>query len=166
MAGIEVESIQPVASAFDKVVVAEVLSVEKHPTADRLNVCNVRVGKAEKDLLQIVCGAPNVSMGVKVPCALIGASLPGISIKQTKLRGIDSAGMLCSAKELGISDAAESLLLLPEDAPVGIDFRSYYGLDDHILTLSLTPNRADCLGVFGVAREVAAITALSCIQWR
>lgn len=160
MAGIEVESIQPVASAFDKVVVAEVLSVEKHPTADRLNVCNVRVGKAEKDLLQIVCGAPNVSMGVKVPCALVGANLPGISIKQTKLRGIDSAGMLCSAKELGISDAAEGLLLLPEDAPVGIDFRSYYGLDDHILTLSLTPNRADCLGVFGVAREVAAITAV------
>lgn len=158
MAGIEVESVEPVAAAFDKVVVAEVLSVEKHPTADRLKVCNVRTGKAAEDLLQIVCGASNVSAGVKVPCALIGANLPGVTIKKTKLRGIDSAGMLCSAKELGISEAADGLLLLPEDAPVGADFRSYYGLNDNILTLSLTPNRADCLGVFGVAREVAAIT--------
>lgn len=159
MAGIEVESIQSVASAFDKVVVAEVLSVEKHPTADRLKVCSVKVGKTGEDLLQIVCGAPNVSVGVKVPCALIGATLAGFTIKKTKLRGIDSAGMLCSAKELGISDTADGLLLLPEDAPVGIDFRAYYELDDNIFTLSLTPNRADCLGVFGVAREVAAITA-------
>ncbi|MBP6057873.1 MAG: phenylalanine--tRNA ligase subunit beta [Nitrosomonas sp.] len=158
MAGIEVESIQPVAAIFDNVVVAEVLSIEKHPTADRLKVCNVKTGKAETDLLQIVCGAPNVSIGVKVPCALIGATLPGFTIKKTKLRGIDSAGMLCSAKELGITDAADGLLLLPEDAPVGVDFRSYYGLDDTVLTLSLTPNRADCLGMLGVAREVAAIT--------
>ena len=158
MAGIEVESIQPVAAIFDNVVVAEVLSVEKHPTADRLKVCNVKTGKAKEDLLQIVCGAPNVSIGVKVPCALTGATLPGFTIKKTKLRGIDSAGMLCSAKELGISDAADGLLLLPEDAPVGTDFRSYYGLDDNVLTLSVTPNRADCLGMFGVAREVAAIT--------
>ncbi|PXW80886.1 phenylalanyl-tRNA synthetase beta subunit [Nitrosomonas sp. Nm84] len=159
MAGIEVESIQPVAAIFDKVVVAEVLSVEKHPTADRLKVCSVKTGKAETDLLQIVCGAPNVSAGVKIPCALIGATLPGFTIKKTKLRGIDSAGMLCSAKELGITDAADGLLLLPEDAAVGADFRSYYGLDDNIFTLSLTPNRADCLGVSGVAREVAAVTA-------
>lgn len=158
MAGIEVESVQSVAAIFDNVVVAEVLSVEKHPTADRLKVCNVKIGKAEGDLLQIVCGAPNVNVGVRVPCALTGATLPGFTIKKTKLRGIDSSGMLCSAKELGISDAADGLLLLPEDAPVGADFRSYYGLDDHILTLSLTPNRADCLGMFGVAREVAAIT--------
>lgn len=158
MAGIEVESVQPVAAIFDHVVVAEVLSVEKHPTADRLKVCNVKTGKAETDLLQIVCGAPNVSVGVKVPCALIGATLPGFSIKKTKLRGIDSAGMLCSAKELGITDAADGLLLLPEDAPVGVDFRGYYGLDDTVLTLNLTPNRADCLGMLGVAREVAAIT--------
>ncbi len=159
MAGIEVESIQPVAATFDKVVVAEVLSVEKHPTADRLKVCNVKIGKAETDLLQIVCGAPNVSVGVKVPCALTGATLPGFTIKKAKLRGIDSAGMLCSAKELGITDAVDGLLLLPEDASVGEDFRSYYGLDDNVFTLSLTPNRADCLGVLGVAREVAAITA-------
>ncbi|SFE77527.1 phenylalanine--tRNA ligase subunit beta [Nitrosomonas sp. Nm166] len=159
MAGIEVESVQPVASLFDKVVVAEVLSVEKHPTADRLKVCNVKTGKTEEDLLQIVCGAPNVSAGIKVPCALIGANLPDLVIKKAKLRGVDSAGMLCSARELGISDAAEGLLLLPADAPVGVNFRSYYQLDDNIFILSLTPNRADCLGILGVAREVAAITA-------
>lgn len=159
MAGIEVESIEPVAADFDKVIVAEVLAVEKHPEADRLKVCKVRTGKAESDVLQIVCGAPNVSTGVKVPCALIGATLPGFTIKKSKLRGIESAGMLCSAKELGISDAADGLLLLPGDAPVGMDFRGYYELDDHVFTLKLTPNRADCLGVLGVAREVAAITS-------
>lgn len=165
MAGIEVESIESVAAVFDKVVVAEVLSVEKHPAADRLRICSVRTGEAEKDVLQIVCGAPNVSAGVRVPCALIGATLPGFIIKKTKLRGIDSAGMLCSAKELGISDATDGLLLLPGDAPVGANFRSFYELDDNILTLSLTPNRADCLGVLGVAREVAAITATElCLQ--
>lgn len=163
MAGIEVESIESVAAMFDGVVVAEVLSVEKHPTADRLKVCSVKAGKTKEDLLQIVCGAPNVIVGAKVPCALIGANLPGFTIKKAKLRGIDSAGMLCSATELGISDAADGLLLLPEDAPVGIDFRSYYELDDHIFTLKLTPNRADCLGIFGVAREVAAITAADLI---
>jgi len=160
MAGIEVESIESVAAAFDKVVVAEVLSVEKHPTADRLKVCNVKIGKTVEDLLQIVCGASNVSTGVKVPCALTGANLPGFMIKKTKLRGIDSEGMLCSAKELGISEAADGLMLLADDAPVGTDFRDYYGLDDRIFTLKLTPNRADCLGVFGVAREVSAITAV------
>ena len=159
MAGIEVENIEPVAPLFDKVVVAEVLSVENHPAADRLKVCHVKVGKTEGDLLQIVCGAPNVSVGIKVPCALSGANLPGLVIKDTKLRGIDSAGMLCSAKELGITDSDEGLLLLPENSPIGEDFRSYYNLDDNIFTLSLTPNRADCLGIWGVAREVAAITA-------
>lgn len=165
MAGIEVESIEPVAAVFDKVVVAEVLSLEKHPAADRLRICSVRTGEAEEDVLQIVCGASNVSVGVRVPCALIGATLPGFTIKKTKLRGIDSVGMLCSAKELGISDTADGLLLLPENAPVGADFREFYGLDDNILTLSLTPNRADCLGVYGVAREVAAITAMElCLQ--
>ena len=156
MAGIEVESIEAVAAMFDKVVVAEVLTVEKHPEADRLKVCSVDTGA---ETLQIVCGAPNVSAGVKVPCAMIGATLPGFAIKKTKLRGIDSSGMLCSAKELGISDAADGLLLLSADAPVGVDFRSYFGLDDHVFTLKLTPNRADCLGVLGVAREVAAITS-------
>ncbi|MER0216437.1 MAG: phenylalanine--tRNA ligase subunit beta [Nitrosomonas sp.] len=159
MAGIEVESIEPVGATFDKVIVAEVLAVEKHPEADRLKVCKVKTGKAEEDVLQIVCGAPNVSAGVKVPCAMIGATLPGFTIKKSRLRGIESAGMLCSAKELGISDATDGLLLLPGDAPVGMDFRGYYELDDHVFTLKLTPNRADCLGVLGVAREVAAITS-------
>nr|MBA2484118.1 phenylalanine--tRNA ligase subunit beta [Nitrosomonas sp.] len=144
---------------FDKVVVAEVLSVEKHPTADRLSVCCVDVGVKDKsDPLQIVCGAPNVQVGVKVPCALIGAQLPDFIIKQAKLRGVNSYGMLCSARELGLSDAADGLLLLPSDAPTGEDFRRYYSLEDNIFSLSLTPNRADCLGLIGVAREVAAIT--------
>jgi phenylalanyl-tRNA synthetase beta chain len=159
MAGLEVESVDPVASDFDKVVVAEVLSVEKHPSADRLKVCLVNVGQESDAPIQIVCGAPNVRAGIKVPCAMIGAHLSDFVIKQAKLRGETSCGMLCSAKELGLSDAADGLLLLPEDAPTGVDFRDYYALDDRLFTLSLTPNRADCLGVSGVAREVAAITA-------
>lgn len=159
MAGLEVEAVEPVASDFDKVVVAEVLSVEAHPSADRLQVCLVNVGHEGHEPIQIVCGAPNVSVGIKVPCALIGARLSDFVIKQVKLRGETSCGMLCSAKELGLSDAADGLLLLPENAPVGEDFRDYYALDDRLFTLSLTPNRADCLGVSGVAREVAAITA-------
>ena len=159
MAGLEVESVDPAAINFDKVVVAEVLSVEKHPSADRLKVCLVNVGEENQQPLQIVCGAPNVSVGIKVPCALVGAHLSDFVIKKAKLRGETSFGMLCSAKELGLSDAAEGLLLLPKEAPVGADFRDYYALDDQVFTLSLTPNRADCLGVSGVAREVAAITA-------
>ncbi|GKS69373.1 phenylalanyl-tRNA synthetase beta subunit [Nitrosomonas sp. PY1] len=158
MAGIEVESVESVAATFNKVVVAEVCSVKSHPSADRLKVCQVKANQ-QADLLQIVCGAPNVSEGMRVPCALIGANLPGIQIKSAKLRGIESEGMLCSAKELGLAEIADGLLVLPEDAPVGKDFRSYFSLDDRIFTLSLTPNRADCLSVLGVAREVAAITA-------
>ena len=161
MAGIEVENIQSVAAVFDQVVVAEVISVNKHPAADRLSVCVVSAGKTEEDHLQIVCGAPNVRAGIKVPCALVGANLPGFTIKKAKLRGVESSGMLCSAKELGISEAAEGLLILPDDAEIGMDFRQFYELDDRIFTLSLTPNRADCLGVYGIAREVAAITATS-----
>ncbi|MCB1986747.1 MAG: phenylalanine--tRNA ligase subunit beta, partial [Nitrosomonas sp.] len=106
----------------------------------------------------IVCGAPNVDIGIKVPCALVGAQLPDFTIKKTKLRGIESSGMLCSARELGIGDATDGLLLLPASAPVGKDFRNYYELDDKIFTLSLTPNRADCLGILGIAREVSALT--------
>ncbi len=159
MAGIEVESLEPVAPDFDRVVVAEVLSVEKHPTADRLKVCLVDIGIDSNDApLQIVCGAANVQVGAKVPCALIDARLPSIVIKQAKLRGVDSYGMMCSARELGLSDVADGLLLLPSDAPTGEDFRRYYALEDKIFSLSLTPNRADCLGLIGVAREVAAIT--------
>ena len=159
MAGLEVEGYEPVAPEFDGVVVAEVLSVEKHPTADRLSICYVDTGTEENNKpLQIICGAPNVQAGIKVPCALIGAHLPGITIKQAKLRGVNSFGMLCSTQELGLSDTADGLLLLPDDAPIGEDFRKYYALEDNIFSLSLTPNRADCLGLVGVAREVAAIT--------
>ncbi|MBI2311120.1 MAG: phenylalanine--tRNA ligase subunit beta [Betaproteobacteria bacterium] len=157
MAGLEVEAVEAAAPPFDGVVVAEVLSVEKHPGADRLSVCKVNVG--ETGPLTIVCGASNVVPGAKVPCARVGAQLPGLAIKAAKVRGVESYGMLCSAKELGASDEASGLLLLPADAPVGTDFREYYELEDRLFTLKLTPNRSDCLSVMGVAREVAAITA-------
>ena len=157
MAGLEVEEEDTIAPFFDQVVVARVVEVRKHPDADRLNVCSVDVGRA--DTLQIVCGAPNVAPGLSVPCALPGACLPGgLQIKVAKVRGIESRGMLCSAKELGISDDASGLLVLPTDAPIGKDIRSYLDLDDRALTLKLTPNRADCLSLLGIAREVAALT--------
>lgn len=158
MAGLEVEELDPVAPAFTGVLVAQVLSVEKHPDADRLNVCQVDVG--DGTTRQIVCGAPNVAAGLKVPCALPGAELPGnFKIKLAKVRGIESGGMLCSAKELGIAEEANGLLILPEDAPVGQSIRDYLLLDDYCFTLKLTPNRADCLSLQGIAREVAAIAA-------
>ncbi len=157
MAGLEVEEEETVAPAFDGVIVAEVLEVKKHPDADRLNVCRVNIGREEPQ--QIVCGAPNVATGLKVPCALPGATLPGnFQIKIAKVRGIESSGMLCSAKELGIAEDASGLLILPADAPVGQDIRSHLDLDDRLLTLKLTPNRADCLSLTGIAREVAALT--------
>ena len=143
-------------SPFEKVVVAEVLSLAKHPDADRLNVCQVNVGG---ETLQIVCGASNVAAGLKVPCAMVGATLPGgLAIKQAKLRGVESSGMLCSAKELGLAEEAQGLLILPADAPVGQSIRQYLDLDDQLFTLKLTPNRSDCLSVLGIAREVSAIT--------
>jgi len=158
MAGLEVEEEESVAPFFDKVVVAHVLEVKKHPDADRLNVCRVDIGHDQ--VHQIVCGAPNVAPGLKVPCALPGASLPGdFKIKVAKVRGIESSGMLCSAKELGISEDASGLLALPADAPTGQDIRRYLDLDDRLLTLKLTPNRADCLSLSGVAREVSALTS-------
>jgi len=157
MAGLEVEEEDTVAPAFDGVIVAEVLEVSKHPDADRLNVCRVNIGDSE--IRQIVCGAPNVAPGLKVPCALPGAALPGdFKIRIAKVRGIESSGMLCSAKELGISDDASGLLVLPSDAPVGESIRHYLDLDDRLLTLKLTPNRADCLSLTGIAREVSALT--------
>lgn len=155
MSGVEVENVEPVAPAFDRVVVGEVLSVEKHPDADRLAVCQVNVGVAP---LTIVCGAPNVKPGIKVPTALAGARLPGMEIKKAKVRGVESNGMLCSARELGLSAEADGLMLLPDAAPVGVDVRELLDLDDHVLTTKPTPNRGDCLSVLGVAREVAAIT--------
>jgi phenylalanyl-tRNA synthetase beta chain len=157
MAGLEVEEEEAVAPPFANVVVGLVLEVSKHPDADRLNVCRVDVGRG--NALQIVCGAPNVAPGLKVPCALPGAELPGnFKIRVAKVRGIESSGMLCSAKELGIAEDASGLLVLPADAPVGEDVRSTLDLDDRLRTLKLTPNRADCLSMTGVAREVAALT--------
>lgn len=157
MAGLEVEALEEVAPAFNNVVVAEVLSVSKHPEADRLNVCQVNVGGVAP--LMIVCGAVNVAVGVKVPCARIGAVLPGdFKIKQAKVRGIESFGMLCSDKELGLAAESEGLWLLPADAPVGTSLREYLDLDDKLITLKLTPNRSDCSGISGLAREVAALT--------
>ncbi|MGE5945585.1 MAG: phenylalanine--tRNA ligase subunit beta, partial [Betaproteobacteria bacterium] len=157
MAGLEVEALDPVAPAFDKVVVAHVLEVVRHPDADRLNVCRVDTGSGAPTT--IVCGAPNVAVGLKVPCALPGAELPGnFTIKVAKVRGIESSGMLCSAKELGIADDASGLLVLPVDAPVGQPIRAYLDLDDNVFELKLTPNRADCLSLLGIAREVGAIT--------
>ncbi|MCP5269417.1 MAG: phenylalanine--tRNA ligase subunit beta [Zoogloeaceae bacterium] len=157
MAGLEVEEEETVAPVFSDVVVAQVLEVNKHPDADRLNVCRVDIGDGSPK--QIVCGAPNVAAGLKVPCALVGAKLPGdFVIKLAKVRGIESSGMLCSAKELGIAEDASGLLILPVDAPVGQSIRQYLDLDDRLLTLKLTPNRADCLSLTGIAREVAALT--------
>ena len=156
MGGLEVEEIHPVAACFTGIVVGHVKSVAPHPNADKLRVTQVDAGTGE--LLAIVCGAPNVAAGQKVPCAVIGAKLPGFEIKKAKLRGVESNGMLCSARELGMSEDHEGLLVLPEDAPVGQDIRAYLDLDDVVLTLKLTPNRGDCLSMFGLARDLAAIT--------
>lgn len=157
MAGLEVEEQDGVAAVFSKVVVAQIVEAEKHPNADKLRVCKVDAGQGE--LLQIVCGAPNAAAGLKIPCALVGADLAGFGIKAAKLRGVESFGMLCSAKELGTSDESSGLLVLPEDAPIGMDVREYLSLDDTLFTIKLTPNRADCLSLTGIAREVAALTA-------
>ncbi|HET9700600.1 MAG TPA: phenylalanine--tRNA ligase subunit beta [Burkholderiales bacterium] len=159
MAGLEVEALESAAPPFTKVVVGEVVSVDRHPDADRLSVCQVNAGLVEA--LQIVCGAPNVKAGMRVPCALPGAELPGITIRTAKVRGVESWGMLCSARELGLSEESSGLLDLGPGAPVGADLREYLDLDDRLFTLKLTPNRADCLSVAGVAREVAAITTSS-----
>lgn len=156
MAGLEVEEVTAAAPAFSQVVVGEIVSMERHPNADRLNVCQVDVGTSAP--LQIVCGAPNARVGMKAPVARVGAILPEIAIKATKLRGVESWGMLCSAAELGVSEDASGLLELEPDAPVGADFRAHWQLEDSLLTLKLTPNRGDCLSMLGLAREVSAIT--------
>lgn len=162
MSGLEVEEVEPVAPPFSNVVVAKVIEVARHPNADRLNVCQVDAGTGT--LLNIVCGAPNVAPGMKVPCAMVGAKLPPgddgkpFEIKIGKLRGVESQGMLCSARELKLSDDHGGLLALPEDAPVGQNFRDYYQLNDLKFAIKLTPNKADCLSVLGVAREVSALT--------
>ncbi|MDR3482242.1 MAG: phenylalanine--tRNA ligase subunit beta [Burkholderiaceae bacterium] len=162
MSGLEVEEIAPVAPPFTNVVVAKVLTLAKHPNADRLNVCEVDAGTGT--LLNIVCGAPNVRAGMKVVCAMAGAVLPPgddgkpFEIKVGQLRGVESQGMLCSARELKLSDDHGGLIDLPDDAPVGQNFRDYFELNDLKFTIKLTPNKADCLSVLGVAREVSALT--------
>src|SRR5439155_17999923 len=157
MAGLEVEERATVARPFSGVVVGRVLAVARHPNADRLTVCQVDVGRGAP--LSIVCGAPNAAPGITVPCALPGAALPGgLAIKKTAMRGVESDGMLCSAVELGLSDDASGLAVLEPDLKPGMDLRAALDLDDALLTLKLTPNRADCLSLVGVAREVAAIT--------
>lgn len=156
MAGLEVDSMIAAAPPFSSVVVAKVLALNPHPDADKLRVATVDRGTGEP--LQIVCGAPNVAVGVKVPLATIGAVLPGdFRIKKSKLRGVESFGMLCSARELGLSDEHAGLLILPEDAPVGIDIREYLRLNDTIIDIDLTPNRADCFSIRGLAREIAQL---------
>ncbi|MEX0614277.1 MAG: phenylalanine--tRNA ligase subunit beta, partial [Methylophaga sp.] len=156
-AGLEVDAVTPVAGDFQGVLVGEVKSVKAHPDADKLRVCEVDV--AGDELLHIVCGAANVREGLKIPVAVIGAVLPGnFKIKQAKLRGEPSFGMLCSAKELGLAESSEGLLELAADAPVGQDIRDYLDLNDHSIEVDLTPNRSDCLGVAGIAREVGVIS--------
>ena len=161
MAGLEVDAVEPAAPAFTGVVVGQVESCEPHPDADKLSVCQVTNGT---DTVQVVCGASNVRVGLKMPFAQVGAVLPGdFKIKKAKLRGQESNGMLCGASELGLEDLIDGLMELPEDAPVGTDFRDYLSLDDTVIEVDLTPNRADCLSLRGIAREVGVMnqTALT-----
>lgn len=159
MAGIEVDTVEPAAEAFTGVVVAEVVEVAPHPQADRLRVCQVDDGSGRP--LQVVCGAPNVAVGLRVPLAVEGAVLPGgLQIRRSELRGVPSMGMLCSAKELGLEDSEAGLLRLPQDAPLGADVRTVLKLDDAVLEIDLTPNRADCLSVEGIAREAALLNRI------
>jgi phenylalanyl-tRNA synthetase beta chain len=155
MAGLEVDGVEPAAGDFTDVVVARVESLEKHPDADKLNVCQVTDGTKSQ---QIVCGAANVRAGLVIPLARIGAVLPGdFKIKPAKLRGVESFGMLCSEKELGLADSADGLMELPDDAPLGLNLREYLQLDDSIIELDLTPNRGDCLSIAGIARELGVL---------
>ena len=157
MSGLEVEGVETLAPAFEGVVVAEVKAIAAHPNADKLRICQVDDGSGE--LIQVVCGAPNAAEGIKVPMARVGAVLPGdFKIKKGKLRGELSLGMLCSARELGISDEHAGLMILDDSMEVGTDIRQALNLDDKVIEFKLTPNRADCLSVYGVAREVQALT--------
>lgn len=160
MAGLEVESIDPVAGALDKIVVAHVKEISKHPDADKLSVCKVDDGTG--DLVQVVCGAPNVAQDQKVAFAQVGASLPNFKIKKAKLRGVESLGMLCSSVELGIAEESSGILVLPYDAPVGDRVDNYLKLNDNVLDISITPNRGDCISVVGIAREVAVFSESTC----
>src|SRR6185436_6089401 len=154
MSGFELEALEIAAPPFTGVLIAESVEAAKHPQAEKLQVCKVRAGGTE--LLQIVCGAANARAGLKTALATVGATLPGDkAITAAKLRGVESFGMLCSVKELGLADASEGIVELPADAPVGQDLRAYLQLDDEILELNVTPNRGDAMSVLGIAREVA-----------
>ena len=156
MLGLEVDGVESVAGKFNGVVVGEVVECAQHPDADKLRVTKVNVGG--NSLLDIVCGAPNCRQGLKVACATEGAVLPGdFKIKKTKLRGQPSEGMLCSFSELGIDVEADGIIELPLDAPIGTDLREYLGLNDNAIEISLTPNRADCLSIAGIAREIGVV---------
>ncbi|HHH46449.1 MAG TPA: phenylalanine--tRNA ligase subunit beta [Thiotrichales bacterium] len=156
LAGLEVDSVEPVAGEFSGVVVGQVLEVQAHPDADKLRVCRVDAGEGEP--LQVVCGAPNVRPGMKAPLARVGGRVGETKIRKAKLRGVESFGMLCSARELGLSEEHAGLLELPADAPVGEDLRVWLGLEgDHVIDVDLTPNRGDCLGIAGIAREVGVL---------
>ncbi|MCU7958645.1 MAG: phenylalanine--tRNA ligase subunit beta [gamma proteobacterium symbiont of Bathyaustriella thionipta] len=156
MAGLEVDAIEPAAAEFSRVLVGRVEQISAHPDADKLRVCQVDVGAHE--LLQIVCGAANVAEQMRVPVAIVGARLPGdFKIKKAKLRGVASAGMICSASELGLAETSSGIMPLPQDAPVGRDLRDYLQLDDQCIDVDLTPDRGDCLSIRGVASEVGVI---------
>jgi phenylalanyl-tRNA synthetase beta chain len=162
MAGLEVDAIDPVAGNFSGVVVAEIVAAEPHPDAEKLQVCRVNNGVDE---VQIVCGAANARPGIKIPLATLGAVLPGdFKIKKAKLRGVESFGMLCAEQELGLAEKSDGLMELPADAPLGEDIRKYLKLDDAIIELGLTPNRADCLSVRGIAREAAVLSELPFVE--
>lgn len=163
MAGLEVDAVSPVAGEFTNVVIAQVLNTRPHPDADKLTLCEVDA-KIDKPLA-IVCGAANVRPGLKVALAMIGAKLPGgLQIKESKLRGQLSQGMLCSVSELGLAELSDGIMELDEDAPIGMNLRDYLLLDDHVFDIDLTPNRADCFSVLGVAREIAALKKLPLLE--
>ena len=158
MAGLEVDGVEPVAAEFSGVVVGKVVECGQHPNADKLRVTKINVG--EEELLDIVCGAPNCREGLKVAVAKVGAVLPGdFKIKKAKLRGEPSHGMLCSFSELGMGEDHSGIIELPADAELGMDIRDYLNLDDNIIEVDLTPNRADCLGIRGLAREVGVLNS-------
>lgn len=159
MAGLEVDGFEYLGNKFSGVVVGEILEAEQHPDADKLRVCKVSVGPASDEELQIICGAPNARAGIKVAVAMIGAVLPGdFKIKKAKLRGVESQGMLCSSTELEIGEDGDGILELDSQAPLGQDMKDYFDLNDHVIEVDLTPNRGDCLGIRGIAREVGVLT--------
>ena len=158
MAGLEVETAEPAGFTLEKVIVGEVLAVKPHPDADKLSLCEVSNGE---DTVQVICGASNVRQGLKVAFAQVGATLPELTIKKAKLRGVESHGMLCSASELRIAEISDGILELPADAPIGTSIYQYLGLKDNLIEIDLTPNRGDCLSIAGVAREVSAINSVA-----